>query len=146
MNDILIDAIGFEHNEFSNEIFNKNFSNDIHCSAELNELGSALSIAQAEIGTPILKNCFLDILEDFGDVIKASRFALVKNGLAVTQLIQRDDVGHKILRTILLHKSGQWVSAYELFGDSEWEEKDPIKYLTFLRMQSYISIIGLVVK
>lgn len=141
-----LDTTGSDHEEILGKQFGKFFSDNSHCSAELNELSAALANAQVEMGTPILKGKDRYILEDFDSVIKASRLALVKNGLAITQLPLRDDEGYKILRTVLLHKSGQWVSAYDSFSDPDWEERDPLKYLTFLRMKSYIAIVGLAIK
>ena len=139
------DDIKVDYKKVQNEKFGASFSDKSHCSAELKEICVALTTAQAEMGIPILKGKACNVLEDFDSIVKASRVALIKNGLVVTQLILRNDDGYKILRTVLLHKSGQWISAYDSFSDPDWEERDPLQYLTFLRMQSYVLIVGLVI-
>ena len=80
-------------------------------SQELDKLAQALAQAQAEIKpaqmnatNPFLKNKYADL----GSVIDAVKPAMIKHGLAVTQLPSGD--GETIsITTMLLHTSGQFI-------------------------------------
>ena len=80
-------------------------------SQELDKLAEALAQAQAEIKpaqmnatNPFLKNKYADL----GSVIDAVKPAMIKHGLAVTQLPSGD--GETIsITTMLLHTSGQFI-------------------------------------
>lgn len=82
-------------------------------SPAIDQLADALSKAQAvmegaakDAKNPHLKNKYADL----GSVWEACREPLAKNGLAVVQVGGRDATGQPALHTLLLHKSGQWIS------------------------------------
>jgi cellobiose-specific phosphotransferase system component IIA len=84
-------------------------------SEQLNELASALAAAQGEFKAvpkdatnPHLKNKYATL----DAIIATTRSALSKNGLSFTQLLSTAEQGEKeVLTTLLLHESGQWLSA-----------------------------------
>lgn len=78
-------------------------------SEHINELATALSKAQAEMQpvakdakNPMLKNRYATL----DAIIEATRKPLTDNGLAITQLLDGED-----LTTMLMHSSGQWIAS-----------------------------------
>jgi hypothetical protein len=117
-------------------------------SENLQELFAALSKAQAEIKTaglnaenPFFKSQYADLAE----IVKASRPALTKNGLAVIQQILPNEDGQNILHTILGHSSGQWIESRMRILPSKPDIQSLGSYITYLRRYAYASIIGVVV-
>jgi hypothetical protein len=123
-------------------------------SEQIDQLAAALSAAQGEMPTakfnavnPFLKNKYADL----GSVIEAGRHVLPKHGLAVTQLVsggtQFDQPGAIEVETILMHKSGQWVSSTislpvgEERGKSQAQVAGSI--ISYLRRYAYASILGI---
>jgi dTDP-4-amino-4,6-dideoxygalactose transaminase len=85
----------------------------VKTSDKINELAESLAAAQPKIGiaiknavNPHLKNRYADL----GAVWDACSDALKSCGLAVVQMPQPSDDGKLHLETILIHKSGQWIS------------------------------------
>lgn len=83
-------------------------------SEQINELAEALSQFQAEV-TDIketAENTFLgNKYADLSDVLKTVRPLLAKHGLSVAQVpISPSQPGHCAIETVLMHKSGQWMS------------------------------------
>lgn len=85
-------------------------------SAEINELGTALNLAQSEIRSaevnavnPFLKNKYAD-LQSVTNAVKSSA---AKNGLSYVQMPSTPPIEHGpnvvCLTTRLIHKSGQWL-------------------------------------
>jgi hypothetical protein len=82
-------------------------------SSTINELAAALHLAQGKIkhaikdsANPFYKSKFADLTS----VWDAIRDAFQAHGLSVSQLPDQDDDGKPVLVTILMHKSGQWIS------------------------------------
>jgi hypothetical protein len=78
-------------------------------SAEINELAAALSVAQGSMKFATKDSTNPHYKSDYADlasVWEAIRKPLSDNGLAVSQLPMGDH-----LHTLLMHKSGQWVSS-----------------------------------
>jgi hypothetical protein len=118
-------------------------------STEINELAAALAAAQGEMHpakfnavNPFMKNRYADL----GSVIEASRDVLTKNGLAIVQLLNGNDnnVG---VETILMHKSGQWVSSdiAMSIGDEKGLSlaQSAGKLVSYLRRYSLASMLGI---
>jgi ERF superfamily len=84
-------------------------------SKQIAALALALSAAQGEF-TPVAKSAY-DVdnarsYSELGDLIKATRAALAKHGLAVMQPPAVDHVERTVIVTTLLtHKSGQWIES-----------------------------------
>jgi hypothetical protein len=118
-------------------------------STEINELAAALAAAQREMHpakfnavNPFMKNRYADL----GSVIEASREVLTKNGLAVVQLLNGNDnnVG---VETILMHKSGQWVSSDVAMSIGDEKGLSTVqsagKLVSYLRRYSLASMLGI---
>lgn len=116
-------------------------------SENIAELAAALVLAQPKIETakmdtvnPFFKSKYADL----GSVWDAVRGALVACDLAVSQLPDQDANGHPALTTMLIHKSGQWISAtYPLIVT----KGDPQTYgsaLTYARRYGLSAVLGVV--
>ena len=83
-------------------------------SESIKELAAALSKAQGEIkgavkdsANPFFKSKYADL----SSVVEAIRDAFAKNGLSYTQAIEPTERDEVRVETILLHASGEWLSA-----------------------------------
>lgn len=81
-------------------------------SDQINELASALAIAQSHI-TSANKDSKAHAYKyaDLGSVIEAVKPALNANGLSFTQLIEQSEHGTVTVTTLLLHSSGQYIGS-----------------------------------
>jgi hypothetical protein len=113
------------------------------------EIVKALVAAQAEIGAakfdatnPYFKSRYATL----GAVIDASRPALTKHGLAVTQPAWIES-GTVTVETILVHSSGEWLgSAMALplgTGKENSIEQIAGKTISYLRRYGYASLVGI---
>lgn len=115
-------------------------------SDKLDELTIALSKAQAEY-KPIVNlrdNAYSDIAyASLQDVIDATRPALTKNNLAVTQvLFDYAEDACQILHTQLLHSSGQFIDSQMIVKPNG---NDPIaitSYINWLKRIAYSALVG----
>jgi len=114
-------------------------------STEINELFTALSLAQSDMRVaskdsqnPFFKSQYANLQS----VIESSREALCKNGLAVTQIIQQDINGIDFLVTMLCHKSGQYISSSMKINPSKPDVQSLGSYITYLRRYCYSAIVG----
>ncbi len=122
------------------ETFNK--------SEAIDQLATALSAAQGEmVGAQMnaVNPFFHSNYADLGAVVQAAKPALLKNGLAVSQLLTSAD-GRIGLTTILMHKSGQWLAA-EISMPLEPEKGRSLSQsigasITYLRRYAYAAIVG----
>ena len=77
-------------------------------------LCAALVKAQANIGGAVKREAnsfFKSKYADLGEVIMACKSALIAEGIAVTQLVTTSENSLPALETILMHSSGEWISA-----------------------------------
>lgn len=75
------------------------------------------------------------------EILNATRPALSENGLALIQTTEEGDRG-TLLKTMLVHGSGQWVASYKALGHFE----DPQKFggaLTYYRRYEISAILGI---
>jgi hypothetical protein len=118
-----------------------------YCSEQIAELNTSLAKSQAEYDAVFFNrvNPYLDLqYVDLCNLIKASRPALTKNGLAVTQFIQAPNDGSTVLHTRLLHSSGQWMETRARLLPIK---NDVAAYESTLNAQkrfSYMSLVGIV--
>lgn len=134
----------------------------MNSSSEINHLAAALSLLQGEINdipktkdvkTKDGKKAFSHA--ELSGVLDIARPLLTKNGLAVTQL---PSVANKLndkpnmmsvnLETVLMHKSGQWISSsIEMTVDTEkFYMNDPQKVgalITYARRYGLVAILGI---
>jgi len=85
---------------------------------QIDKLAAAFLKAQAEFKQP-KKNkdnpFFKSDYADLGEIMESSKAALAKNGLLLTQLVTTLENGSTVLKTMLIHTSGQYLeSTYPL--------------------------------
>ena len=118
-------------------------------SPEINELASALSVAQGKMEgaaktakNPHLRNRYAD----FQSVVEATRPALVEEGLSVSQVPGHLDNGNIALHTMLMHKSGQYIMStmpLEIQGNKGINIMQATgSALSYAKRYAYESIVG----
>jgi hypothetical protein len=116
-------------------------------SEQINELASALVKAQAEMDVAPL-NCknpfFKSRYADMRAIVEASRPALTKHGLAVSQIVTHDSEGSAYLQTLLCHTSGQWLMASIKITPAKNDIQSISSYMTYVKRMCYASIVGVV--
>lgn len=118
-----------------------------HRSESLQELFAALAKAQGEMQTAGLRSenpYFKSRYADLAEIVRVSRPALTKNGLAVIQQILPNNDGQNILHTILTHSSGQWIESRMRILPSKPDVQSLASYITYLRRYSYAALCGIV--
>lgn len=116
-------------------------------SADISELAAALAEAQAELSpaaknaqNPHLKNRYADIAA----VYEAIRETLPKHGLSVSQIILPHESKARV-RTLLMHKSGQWLASECLMPlDRNGGPQGMGSAITYARRYSLSAIVGVV--
>lgn len=115
-------------------------------SDKINELAESLAAAQPKIGiaiknavNPHLKNRYADL----GAVWDACSDALKSCGLAVVQMPQPSDDGKLHLETILIHKSGQWISGEAVVPIAKQDAQGYGATLTYARRYGLASLLGI---
>lgn len=117
-------------------------------SADIGELAGALAAAQAELPAaikgsvnPHLKNKYADI----NSVYTAIREVLPKHGLAVIQTMLPTDGSKAHVRTMLAHKSGQWIAGECVMPlDRQGGAQGMGSAITYARRYSLSAIVGVV--
>jgi hypothetical protein len=115
---------------------------------ELTNLHAALCAAQAEMGSaqeggynPHFRSSFATLT----DLINASRPALTKNGLAVTQYPESDGESTYLI-TMLLHSSGESIeSRVKMVLDKPSDVQSFGKTMTYLKRYVYAAIVGITI-
>ncbi len=116
-------------------------------SEEIQELATALSKAQAEFDTAPLNKVnpyFKSSYADLASIVAASRPALTKHGLSVTQEVSNDDTGALWLVTELMHASGQWKLSKFRMVPPKNDVQAISSYCTYVKRMCYASLIGVV--
>lgn len=116
-------------------------------SGEIGEIAAALAAAQAELSpaaknaqNPHLKNRYADIAA----VYEAIRETLPKHGLSVSQIIMPHESKARV-RTLLMHKSGQWLASECLMPlDRNGGPQGMGSAITYARRYSLSAIVGVV--
>lgn len=111
-------------------------------SEKIDLLAQALVAAQAELKpapkdseNPFFKSTYADLTT----CIATATPVLVKHGLAVSQMVD----GEGGVTTILLHKSGQWISGTGRFAPTKNDPQGYASAVTYGRRYGYSAIIGL---
>lgn len=113
-------------------------------SESIKELAAALAKAQGMLDhakKDVKNEYFKSKYADLASCIDAAKQALSENGLAVIQLTDITDYG-LILRTTLMHSSGEWVSGIYPIDPVK---KDPQGYgsaITYARRYAFCAITG----
>ncbi len=114
-------------------------------SDQIDQLATALAKAQGEmdIAHKNQKNPFFkSTYADFEAIVAASRPALSKYGIAVTQSPSIDDQGNSILVSIMLHSSGQWLCSVARHNPPKPDIQSLSSYNTYLKRMCYASLVG----
>jgi ERF superfamily protein len=117
-------------------------------SENLNELFAALSKSQAEMelaGLVAENPFFKSKYAPFKEIVRASRSALTKNGLAVSQIINTEEDGNTYLYTVLCHSSGQWIEGKLKLTPAKTDAQSLGSYITYLKRYAYSALVGVVV-
>lgn len=117
-------------------------------STELKDLFAAMAKAQGEMQSASLNKqnpYFKSRYADFAEIVRASRPALTKHGLAVFQEIKITDDGQSVLHTLLSHASGQWIESRMKIIPPKNDIQSISSYVTYLKRLSYASLIGVAV-
>lgn len=118
-------------------------------SAQINEIASALSIAQGEFETSKKGQAGYGYnYADLSTVIQTAKPVLEKHGLAVVQLVGKSDgEGNIGLTTILTHKSGQYFKSNSTMPVVEMKGVNSAQQMgatiSYLRRYAYQAILGL---
>lgn len=119
----------------------------MNTSEQIAELAAALAVAHAEIDNPPLDKVnphFKSKYASLGGHINAIRKPLSKHGISVVQTVSSAE-GAIVLTTMLLHKSGQFISdalAFPMPGNATAQAAGSL--LTYMRRYSLASIVGIV--
>ena len=113
-------------------------------SENINELATALSKAQGEMGSafksatnPFFKSTYAT----FEDIREASVPHLTKHGLSIVQITE--SVAKEIsVVTILMHSSGQWIAGYYPVMALKPDPQSYKSALTYARRAAWESIVG----
>ena len=114
----------------------------MNTSAELHELATALALAQADIAgahrnsdNPFFKSKYSDLASCWSAV----REPLTRNGLSIVQ--HPSATGSTVsLETVLLHKSGQWMSGVMTATAKDSSPQALISIVTYLRRAGLCAI------
>lgn len=125
----------------------KNVQPEPNQSVEIKDLAGALAKAQAEMPVANLNKTnpyFKSAYADMHSIVAASRPALTKNGLSVTQAIIHADDGSSILYTTLRHVTGQWLQSKVRIVPPKNDIQTISSYTTYMKRMCYASLIGVV--
>lgn len=123
-------------------------------SDEINSLVLALSKAQATLENVSKdKQGYGYKYADLANVIDAAKKPLSDNGLAITQLVNKDKDNKLILITFLMHESGQWLKSIFNIENVVVKNKQGVVTgnslqhfgagVTYCRRYAYCAIVGL---
>lgn len=114
-------------------------------SEQINELAAALAAAQGEIenasknaANPHFKSKYADLAE----VLNTVRPVFSAHGLSITQFPAFAD-GLASVETVLLHKSGQWMSGTASAGVTKQDAQGVGSAITYLRRYSLAAVAGI---
>lgn len=117
-------------------------------SEQLNEIGAALALAQAELATAKKDSSGYGYnYSDLTSVLATAKPVLEKNGLSVTQLVGKSTATEVSLTTVLLHKSGQFISEESSISIPEMNKINSTQKagaaISYLRRYSLQAILGM---
>ena len=108
-------------------------------------LATALAVAQGAFSSakktsdnPFFKSKYADL----NSVIEASRAPMLENGLSVVQIPSYAD-GRVSLETVLMHKSGEWISGNISTKPAKEDSQAIGSAISYLRRYSLASFLGI---
>lgn len=118
---------------------------DIDQSPTLNELATALAAAQSKMQNPVkdrVNPFFKSLYADLASVRDAVLPVLTDHGLSVVQLPCVTGSGAPGLRTVLMHKSGEWIGSTMLVNPVKNDPQGMGSALTYARRYALQSLVG----
>jgi len=120
----------------------------MQCSASITKIASALATAQGEIA-PASKSAqnphFGSNYADLASVMDACRAALAKAQVAVVGTIEQVAAGSSVLRTTLIHSSGEWISSLcPLVVEGRGGMQGLGSAITYARRYALAALVGIV--
>ena len=115
-------------------------------SDQLNELYTALAKTQMEMRNALkdgVNNYFKSRYATYESIISCSRPYLVKNGLAVLQIISTEGES-SFLITRLGHSSGQWIQSKVILKPIKGDPQSFASYITYMRRYTYSALFCIV--
>lgn len=115
-------------------------------SEQINDLAQALALAQGSMKSALRNSRnphFNYSYADLSAVIEAAREPLSKNNLAVVQTLDGSDVNTTKVETVLMHKSGQWISSTIEVRPTQQTPQGMGSAITYARRYAYAAIIGM---
>jgi len=115
-------------------------------SVELDQLAAALSEAQGELKDAIEDSAnphYHSRFASLASVWAAARPVLAKHGLAVAQLPEPCGAGELLLTTVLLHRSGQWISGTARLSLARDDAQGYGSAMSYARRYSLAAIVGI---
>jgi hypothetical protein len=109
-------------------------------------LATALCEAQHELQSAkkdSINPHFKSKYADLGAIWDACRASLHKHGLAVIQAPEPSDIGI-LLRTVLMHKSGEWIDGTLLIPASKQDPQGYGSAMSYARRYALASMVGIV--
>lgn len=114
-------------------------------SEQINELVTALSLAQGEISGAVKESkngFFKSSYADLAAVMDAIRKPFLNNGLSYSQTTRITDGGNTVLITTLFHKSGQLLSGEYPVGPTKNDPQSLGSAMTYARRYALSAIAG----
>lgn len=134
--------------ELINSLAKKEAPKPTYRSEDIQELAMALAKAQGQMkianenkGNPFFKSRYADLMS----VVMAARPALSANGLSVVQNIIDHEDGTKMVHTILLHNSGQYIESRMRVVPMKNDIQSISSTVTYIKRMAYASLVGVVV-
>jgi ERF superfamily len=118
-------------------------------SEHINELAISLAKAQGEFHVAGLNKSnpyFKSPYADLESIVRASRPSLSRNGLSVVQNIIDHEEGQKILHTILMHISGQYIESRVRIIPPKNDVQSIFSTVNHMRRIAYSSLISVCVE
>jgi len=125
-----------------------------HKSEQVNEIAAALAAAQGAMTSAGLDSTNPHLKKKYASLAAiwaACRGPLSKNALALSQIITTSEAGSIVLRSELIHSSGQWLASEIPIGDPQPKSKAVShvqaygSQLTYLKRYSLAALVGVVV-
>lgn len=115
-------------------------------SQEIGALAAALAKAQGEISNakkdsenPFFHSSYANL----ASIWEACRIPLSKNGLSVSQIPTVTGDGKRVLETILMHSSGQWISGIFPIEPVKQDPQNVKACVTYMRRAALEGIVGI---
>lgn len=116
-------------------------------SEQIDQIATALAKAQSEF-TPAIKDAdnpfYKSKYANLCSINKACQGPLTKNGLSVIQSTVREETGHWVLITKLLHSSGQWLSSMTPIITAKADIQSFGSAISYARRYGLAALVGVV--